>query len=67
MKILHISFSDYIGGASRAALRIHNCLLKNGIDSNLLVIKKSKKNNIKVKEIYQNQILYLIKIFTYKI
>ena len=28
IKVIHIAYSDYIGGASRAALRIHKSLLK---------------------------------------
>jgi glycosyltransferase involved in cell wall biosynthesis len=67
MKILHISFSDYIGGASRATLRIHQSLLKSGIDSNFLVLKKSKKNNFKVNQIHHNQQIYFIKIFINKL
>lgn len=51
MKILHISYSDYIGGASRAALRIHKSLLKQKIDSRFYVIKKSNKNNKRVHQI----------------
>ena len=67
MKILHISFSDYIGGASRAALRIHQSLLKNNINSNFLVAKKSLKKNKKVILFNQNNFLYFIKIIINKI
>ena len=62
MKILHISYSDYIGGASRAAVRIHNSLLKNKINSSMYVLKKSKKNNKSVFEINNNFYLQFIKI-----
>ena len=37
MKILHVNFSDSYGGAAIAVMRIHKLLLKNEIDSNLLV------------------------------
>jgi len=37
MKILHVNFSDSYGGAAIAVMRIHKLLLKNKIDSNLLV------------------------------
>ena len=67
MKIIHISYSDYIGGASRAALRIHNSLLKKKINSTLLVIKKSKKNNKKVFQIKTNKYNQLTKILINKI
>ena len=43
MKILHISYSHTKGGASRAALRIHNSLLKKKIKS-FLQIKIFDKN-----------------------
>lgn len=40
MKILHINVSDKIGGAAIAAYRLHKALLKNKIDSNMLVLNK---------------------------
>ena len=43
MKILHINYSDSIGGASRAVYRIHKSLIEKNINSNLLVAKKLKK------------------------
>ena len=43
MKIVHLSYSDIIGGASRAAYRVHKMLLDNSIDSSMWVdVKKSK-------------------------
>ncbi len=62
MKILHISYSDFVGGASRATLRIHKSLLNSKIDSTLLVFKKSKKKNRKVFKIQTNKYLQLSKI-----
>ena len=45
MKVLHLSYSDFKGGASRAVLRIHNALLKNNVNSNLQVnLSNSYKN-----------------------
>lgn len=41
MKILHISTNDNIGGAARAAYRIHQALIANGVDSSMRVINKS--------------------------
>ena len=38
MKILHISSSDYQGGAARAAYRIHRALVEYGIDSRMRVL-----------------------------
>ena len=39
-KVVHINFSDLIGGASRAAYRIHKGLLEQNVDSQMLVQKK---------------------------
>lgn len=41
MKIIHISTYDLFGGAARAAYRIHKGLLSIGIDSNMLVQKRT--------------------------
>ncbi|MEZ8952717.1 glycosyltransferase [Vibrio cyclitrophicus] len=41
MKVLHLCMSDTVGGAARAALRIHNSQINAGIDSHLLVIEKN--------------------------
>ena len=35
MKVLHINQSDQVGGAARAAYRIHNLILKNGFKDNI--------------------------------
>jgi hypothetical protein len=48
MKILHLSYSISKGGASRAALRIHQSLLKKKINSFVKIsILNSPKLNIK--------------------
>ena len=39
MKILHVNTSDY-GGAAKACLRLHEGLMKNGVDSNVLVLQQ---------------------------
>jgi glycosyltransferase involved in cell wall biosynthesis len=41
VKIVHLS-SGISGGAGKGALRIHNALLENGIDSNLLTLQSEK-------------------------
>jgi glycosyltransferase involved in cell wall biosynthesis len=47
MKILIINTSDIFGGAARAAFRLHEALLQNNIDSQMLVAdKKSDINSI---------------------
>lgn len=40
MKVLHINTTDIEGGAARAAYRLHRALLKNGVQSQMLVQKK---------------------------
>ncbi len=40
MKILHVNYSDSRGGAAIAANRLHKALLKDGIDSKMLVCEK---------------------------
>ena len=44
MKIIHLSYSNYIGGASIAANRINNCLNKYDINSKLWVNEKLSNN-----------------------
>lgn len=41
MKILIVNTFDIEGGAARAAFRLHQSLITNGINSNMLVMKKS--------------------------
>lgn len=43
MKILHISFAD-TGGAGLCCLRIHNSLIEQGVESKVVVFKKSSDN-----------------------
>ncbi|HHR6139282.1 TPA: glycosyltransferase family 4 protein [Providencia alcalifaciens] len=42
MKILHVSYSDILGGAARASYRLHKALLESGVNSEMMVrIKKT--------------------------
>jgi glycosyltransferase involved in cell wall biosynthesis len=43
LKILHINTFEF-GGAATAAIRLHNSLLQNGIDSRILFLSKPKKS-----------------------
>ena len=43
MKIVHLSHSDISGGASIAAYRVHNMLLKYGINSSMWVDQKIRE------------------------
>lgn len=40
MKVVHLSTSDINGGAARAAYRLHNALLNEGVESQILVQEK---------------------------
>ena len=61
MKILHISQSDTIGGAARAAYRMHRMIVNKGfkddIFSEMRVVKNSKDksvySNISVKVLFK--------------
>ena len=62
MKVLHISFSDGGGGAARAAYRIHRCILKSGIASEMLVLEK-QTDDLSVKKYRPNLFERIIKKF----
>lgn len=49
MKVIHLSYSNFIGGASIAASRIHNALLKQNVDSRIWVNESNVKHNNIVK------------------
>ena len=40
IKVLHLNFDDNKSGASKAVYRIHSALIKNKINSSVLVVKK---------------------------
>ena len=46
MKILHVSYSDIIGGAGNAANQLHNSLLTKNISSKMLVLDKNLDDNL---------------------
>lgn len=45
MKIVHVNYSDKFGGAAIALRRFHDLLLKNGINSKIVVSEKNDNNN----------------------
>ena len=49
MKVLHLSYSDIIGGAARSAYRIHHSLIKKGVSSQMWVNVKSS-NDFTIKQ-----------------
>jgi glycosyltransferase involved in cell wall biosynthesis len=40
MKVAHLSYSDGLGGAARAAFRLHRALVSSGVDSKMYVANK---------------------------
>jgi len=44
LKILHLNITEKYGGAAKAANRLHHELIKQGIDSKMLVLKKESKD-----------------------
>ena len=49
MRILHLNFDDNIGGASRAAIRLHKALLLKKVRSKIIIIKKINKEKKVIK------------------
>ena len=71
MKILHVNFSDNLGGASISVLRLHKFLLNKGVDSHLLVSEKElneknvvgiSKTSEKIKNIIKSTVSRNLKI-----
>ena len=65
MRIIHLSYSDIIGGAFRATYRIHQSLLKHGIYSRLWVNEK-KTDDVTV-ENFNNKIGKVLNKLRYQV
>ena len=72
MKILHVNFSDYLGGAAIAVNRINNSLINSGIDSKMVVseslsgnenILSIKKTSESIKNLIKKSLSRKLKIF----
>ena len=44
MKILHVGYSDLLGGAAISMSRLHEAMCNNGINSEVLVLRKLGNN-----------------------
>jgi len=44
LKIIHLNFTEIYGGAAKAANRLHKELIRQGVDSKMLVLKKETKD-----------------------
>lgn len=45
MKVLHVCYSDFDGGAARAANRLHQAQINAGMDSYMLVVRKNTNDS----------------------
>ena len=48
MRVVHISTYSSVGGAAKAAYRIHSKLLEKGIESDMLVLKGSSDPSFRI-------------------
>jgi len=56
MRIVHLSTSDIGGGAARAAFRLHTGLVRLGVDSRMLVLKKQSVDPLVTKFVFANDL-----------
>tara|TARA_B100000900_G_C20601100_1_gene725631 strand:- start:4176 stop:5381 length:1206 start_codon:yes stop_codon:yes gene_type:complete len=69
MRILHLNFDDSIGGASRAAIRLHKALLLKKVRSRIIIIKQNNtekevfkfKNNYDLLNFLKRGFSYILK------
>ena len=59
MKILHISQSDTIGGAARAAYRIHRMIVNKGFKDDIFSEMRVVKKIVRIKVFIQ---IFLVKV-----
>lgn len=61
-KIVHITFSDKVGGAAVASYRLHKLMLENGLDSKMVVFENLRKED-RISTVYKNGFDSLVKKF----
>lgn len=61
-KIVHITFSDKVGGAAVAAYRLHKLMLDNGLDSKMVVFENLRKED-RITTVYKEGFDSLVKKF----
>jgi glycosyltransferase involved in cell wall biosynthesis len=61
-KIVHITFSDKVGGAAVAAYRLHKLMLENGLDSKMVVFENLRKED-RITTVYKEGFDSLVKKF----
>ena len=67
MKILHLAYSNYLGGASKATNRLHRALIKKGINSIILVDETNNEDHtiINNTSFFSKYLIYLRKFITW--
>ena len=69
MKIIHLNYSDIVGGAARGAYRVHHCLRSSGVDSCMWVNQSVSEDSTvemplsKFERMITKIHSYLVKIF----
>lgn len=63
MKVVHLNYSDYTGGAAIAAYRHNEAMNKNGLTSSMIVVKRELKNKSNIYTILQNRKIQFILSF----
>jgi glycosyltransferase involved in cell wall biosynthesis len=56
MNVLHINFSDRKGGAAIASFRLHNAMLRTGINSRMLVLQRTVRDRDDITTVSQTQL-----------
>jgi len=65
IKVLHVVSGNENGGASKGALYLHKCLLKNGVNSKILFQSKDVREPTKIKDVYYYKKNYYEKFIDY--
>ena len=52
IKVLHVSYSDSTGGAARAAFRVHQAIVNNNQNNNLISSMRVIKKNTNLRNIH---------------
>jgi glycosyltransferase involved in cell wall biosynthesis len=56
MKIVHISTNDIVGGAGKAAFRLHTAMQHYGVDSRMFVLNKYKRSDDSIETVGKTKI-----------
>ena len=67
MRVIHVSYSDIVGGAAKASYRLHEALTSQGISSKMYVISKSSTDDtvINILNKYENLLHNITRRFSF--